>query len=287
MSELLKYVLLGLLQGVTEFLPVSSSGHLVVLERLLAVDVGSGGMLLEVCLHLGTLAAVLIVFWRDAWRLLADGLRGALLWVSGRRSEIAQQAPHFPTALAILVGSVPAAIVGALLKLTLDERIKDVRLAGAMLIVTGLLLLSVRRAQATSSAVVGPRKGLLIGIAQAFALLPGISRSGTTIVAGCLLGLPREAAARFSFLLAIPAMLGAGVLEIVLALGVQQPDGVTHSPPFFAIACGTVVAALTGWACLVLLFRVVRGGRLHWFAAYCLPAGVLFLALGLFSGGGA
>ena len=120
MGEVLKYMLLGLLQGATEFLPVSSSGHLVILKNLLGVE--SNGLLLEVCLHLGTLVAILLVFRSDLWKLIVDGVKGAWRLARGRRTELAEAAPGFSTALAIVVGSVPAAAVGLLIhRLELEE----------------------------------------------------------------------------------------------------------------------------------------------------------------------
>ncbi|MDP6439907.1 MAG: undecaprenyl-diphosphate phosphatase [Candidatus Brocadiia bacterium] len=275
MGEVLKYMLLGLLQGATEFLPVSSSGHLVILKNLLGVE--SNGLLLEVCLHLGTLVAILLVFRSDLWKLIVDGVKGAWLLARGRRAELAEAAPGFSTALAIVVGSVPVAAAGLLIhRLELEEGLKSPRLAGAMLVVTGLVLAAGRLApRGGLREGPGAARGFLIGIAQAVAILPGISRSGSTIVAGCFLGLRREAAARFSFLLAVPAMVGAGVWKLAPALAsggdAWAPTGGGLS---FAIVCGTIVAALSGWACLSLLLRIIRRGQLHWFAAYCVPAGL-------------
>jgi len=277
----LKYLLLGLLQGATEFLPVSSSGHLVVAQNLMHVH--STGLLTEVCLHVGTLLAVLIVFRKDLWRLAVDGLKGLALVARGRAGEVKTTAPAFPTALAVVVGCVPAGIAGVLVKLTVDEGIADPRLASVMLVVTGLLLLASRAARKGTAEQVGPGRGLLIGLVQAVAILPGISRSGSTIVAGYFLGLKREAAARFSFLLAVPVMLGAGLVEIASAIfrsaGSGEASAALSRTELAGVVLGTAVAALAGWASLLLLFRIVRKGELHWFAAYCLPAGVVFFIL--------
>lgn len=279
MGEVLKYMLLGLLQGATEFLPVSSSGHLVILKKLLGAK--SDGLLLEVCLHLGTLVAIVLVFRSDLWKLIVDGVKGAWLLARGRRTELAETAPGFSTALAIVVGSVPAAAAGLLIhRLGIEESLANTRLAGAMLVVTGLVLAAGRLAPRGVREGPGAARGFLIGIAQAVAILPGISRSGSTIVAGHFLGLRREAAARFSFLLAAPVMVGAGVWKLAPGLGsggdALAPAGGGLS---LAIACGTVVAALSGWACLSLLLRIIRRGQLHCFAAYCVPAGLAFLIL--------
>jgi len=279
MTDLAAYILLGLLQGLTEFLPVSSSGHLVVLERLLRVDFGQN-LLLEVVLHIGTLAAVIVVLRRELWRLVVDGLRGARLILRGRGGQVRAEAPCFGTALAVVVGTIPAALAGVLVKATVNDAIKDPRLASILIVVTGLLLCASRLAPAGTHEDVSPGKGFLVGLAQAVALLPGISRSGTTIIAGYFVGLKRETAARFSFLLAVPAIAGAGVVEVGLAL-LRHPGeaGALNTGDVVGLVCGAAAAGVVGWACLVLLFRTIRRGRLHWFAAYCIPAGLLFLVL--------
>ncbi len=284
MGEVLKYMLLGLLQGATEFLPVSSSGHLFFLKNLLGVK-SEEGLLMEVCLHLGTLVAVLLVLRRDLWKLAVDGVKGAGLLIRGRRGELAEAAPEFSTALAVVAGSVPAAAVGLLIhRRGIEESLANPRLVGAMLVITGLVLAASRLAPRGLREGPGAARGFLIGIAQAVAILPGLSRSGSTIVTGCFLGLKRDAAVRFSFVLAVPVMVGAGVFKIAMSLGsggeAWVPSG---GGPSLAIACGTVVAALSGWACLRLLLRIIRRGQLHWFAAYCLPAGLALFILSFIS----
>ena len=282
MKQLIDYILLGLLQGATEFLPVSSSGHLVAAKKLL--NMAPEGLLLEVCLHFGTLLAVLYVFRKDIRNLVTDAAAGVRLLLRGTaREEIARRAPLFSMAVAIVIGSVPVAIVGACFYGAIKDLFQaNLRVSGALIAVTGAILFADKYAPPGAVAAVGWLRALLIGVAQAVAVLPGISRSGATIVTGHFLGLHRELAARFSFLLAAPAMAGAMAVELLRSLaaegGVPGPTG----SEIAGLICGTAAAALVGGVCLTWLLRVIHRGRLHWFAAYCLPMGALLVTLSFF-----
>ncbi len=269
-------VFLGVLQGLTEFLPVSSSAHLVAAQHLLKVT--EPPIMLDVALHFGTLLAILLVLRNSIWRLAVDGLRGAYLTLRGADAALVRErAPLLPTAVAVVIGTVPAGLAGVLLEARLEALFSNMAAAGVFLVCTGGLLLAGRWAREGQVARVGVGRGTLIGLAQAFALLPGISRSGITIVAGCFSGLKRESAGRFSFLLAVPAMAGAGVLQFLHARGGMAGASAVGWPLFW----GVLSAAVVGAVCLVLLLRLVDRGRLHWFAAYCIPAGVAMIAIGL------
>jgi undecaprenyl-diphosphatase len=274
--DILEAVLLGALQGVTEFLPVSSSGHLVAAQALL--DVESPGVLVEVALHFGTLIAIVVVFWRDLVKLATDGVVGAMLHAMRRdAAEVAERAPLFPTALAIGIGTVPIGLAGVLLGDAVERTFESLTACGAFLCVTGLVLFLSRFAGAARVERVGPGRGFLIGMAQAAALLPGISRSGSTIVAGCFVGLERRTAARFSFLLAVPALVAATGWELRHLVG----DAAETFPPVPALAVGTLTSVVVGTVCLLVLLRIVERGRLHWFAAYCVPVGLAMMVAGL------
>jgi undecaprenyl-diphosphatase len=275
-------ILLGLVQGLTEFLPVSSSAHLVAAERLL--NVRPPGVFLEVALHAGTLAAVLLVLWREIAVLARDGLWGALLYLRGAgRAAVAERAPMFGTALAIVVGTIPAALAGVLAEDAIAGLFANLTAAGVCLCVTGLILLGSRWAPAGTRTRVTVGRGLAIGLAQSLALLPGISRSGITIVAGRLAGLDRRLAGRFSFLLAVPALAGAAVLELIRTLPGEPGAAGDSLIRAGALASGVLVSTLVGTVSLLLLLRVIERGRLHWFAAYCLPAGAAMLLAGVLS----
>ncbi|MBU1049321.1 undecaprenyl-diphosphate phosphatase [Candidatus Bipolaricaulota bacterium] len=250
---MIRYMLLGLVQGFTEFLPVSSSGHLVLAEHLLNLD--PPGVLLETMLHWGTLAAVLIVFRQDIVSLLKS-LRG-----KGRveqRKEVGF----------LIVGTVPVVAVGLLLRETIQSAFSSLIGVGIGLLITATLLavsyLARRRAR---RAVIHFPDAVAIGLAQAIAVFPGISRSGTTISVGTLTGLTAAQAARFSFLLAIPALFGAGLLhlpEAVQSLGTQNGAG---------ILLGAACAFGSGWLALRSALALIARGRFWIFAVYCALVG--------------
>ncbi len=258
----IEIIILAIVQGITEFLPVSSSGHLVVANALLeSLGHPPTEDLVEVniVLHLGTLLAVLVVYRREIARMLTSDRKVAAF---------------------VVAGTIPAAIVGVFLKKVLDDQVSsqildNVLLAGCMFPITAIVLLLAMRRQEGSidypQLTLG--KVMAIGVAQALAILPGISRSGSTIAAGIACGLHREAAATFAFLLAIPAIAGAGALE---ALDVLE-QGSTGTAPI-VLALGFLISFLVGWGSLVLLIRFVRQGRLSVFAWYLVPLGVVVVA---------
>lgn len=259
MLNSLQAALLGLVQGITEFLPVSSSGHLVLSQKLLGLH--EPEMLFDVAVHVGTLFAVLMVFRADLYAML----RG--LWASDTQARQGRR-----MLMLVIAGSIPTALMGLIFKDTFEALFASITAVGLALLVTGFILMATHYApQATRGLEqTGWGRAVLIGIAQGMAITPGISRSGTTIAAGLLLGLERELAARFSFVLSIPAILGALALQI-------KDLGATSQTPMAPLIVGAVVAAITGYAALKLLIKLVKGGRLHWFAFYCWALGLAAL----------
>jgi undecaprenyl-diphosphatase len=256
-------LILGLVQGLTEFLPVSSSGHLVLAQYFLGVL--GGGLALEIWLHLATLVAVVVALRADLFRVLRSFLPGATSEdrAYGRRLTVAT-----------IVGTIPAALVGLFLKDLVEGAFVSVRLVGVDLLITaGILVVS--RFFTGGTATLTPTRGLLIGIAQALAILPGISRSGSTLTAGVVSRLSGVDAARFSFMLSIPAILGAVVLELpaLADLGTTSPA---------ALGVGFLSAAVTGYVAIRVVWRVMERGRLAVFAPYCALLGIA----ALFWGGG-
>lgn len=269
MSELIEAIVLGIVQGITEFLPISSDGHLVLVPNLLGW--GSPSLLLITMLHWGTLAAILVVFWRDFWQILLAVLN-ALRTGSWRD-------PYARLAGLIIVGTIPVAIAGLLIKEWIEQLLDSTAATGAFLVVTAALL--------AASEWIGSRghsqrpltaitwlDAFLIGAAQIIALLPGVSRSGSTIATGLMRGIQRADAARFSFLLGTPAIFGAGLLETMSALseggGELATNGVTT-------AVGIVVSAATGLLAIRFLLNYLRRGSLYPFAIYCAVVGLLVL----------
>lgn len=264
--DLFKSILLGILQGLSEFLPVSSSGHLVIAEYLL--DFNIGGLAFEVFVHLGTLVAVLLVFRKDISRLILavpDIFRLPSGKLSKERREFALLAVY------IAIGSLPAALIGLLLKDTIERSFESHLLALVMLFFTGIIVWSSRYTREKGRELSGYR-ALLIGIAQAFAILPGVSRSGSTIVTGLWLGLPRHQTARFSFLLSVPVIFGAGVLKMKDV--VQQPLPETE---IFYIICATIAAAISGYFAIIWLLNVIKKQKLEWFGVYCITVSIIGL----------
>lgn len=249
-------VFLAVLQGIAEFLPISSSGHLALGAHWLGME--GDQVELSIVLHAGTLLAIVCFYWRRVWALLLEDRR------------------VIPK---LIVGTIPAAVLGVFLKkvapviwgFDLLEGYNAALTSGFMLPLTGLMLLGITAIKPGKANYqdVGYGRVFLIGIFQAFALLPGISRSGSTIVAALLCGMKRESAATFSFLLAIPAILGASVLE---AKDIYD-QGASMDWQF--LAAGAVISFLVGYASLQLLVRLVNRGQLHWFALWTIPFGLV------------
>jgi undecaprenyl-diphosphatase len=252
-------VALAVLQGLTEFLPVSSSGHLALASAFFKIP--GNTLAFDVMLHLGTLTAVLMVFGGDLLSLAAGVLRGD----RGKTRQI----------LVLAMASVPAGAAGICLSGWVEGVSGNPLAVSLLMLVTGTALFATRFAP-RGEGKPGFRSGAVIGISQALAILPGVSRSGLTISAGLLCGTDRAEAGRFSFLLSVPAILGAAVMEL--------PDAEWNTS-FAALAAGFAVSALTGYAALRVLLRFVRSGVLHRFCWYCWAVGAGGTALVLANGG--
>ncbi len=264
----LELLLLGVVQGLTEFLPVSSSGHLVLAQHLIGLE--EPQVFFDLVLHLGTLVAT-IVFFRAAFRDMArDGARGLGDLFSGHARGLYER-PGSRLLLLVSLGSIPTALIGLGLRHEIEAMFASPRMVAWMLLFTAAVLLATLLAprKGRSLTQMGARDALLIGLAQGIAITPGISRSGMTIAVGLLLGLDRELAARFSFVLGVPAILGAFLLEAAKG----GFDSLVVSQAVF----GFVVAVVFGLAALVALMPVVRRGRLHLFSGYLVALAVVAL----------
>lgn len=260
--------ILGLLQGLTEFLPVSSSGHLVLGEHLLGIDATSGGLTFEVFLHFGTVMSVATVYWLEVKSIACSSVMTPLRTRSLRRS-LAED-PHFRTAYYIFLTMIPTGIVFLLFKDPLEQAFSDPRLVCGMLLVTGTVLLLTMLRKTNDRSMTG-WKALLTGCAQGFALIPGISRSGSTIATMLYTGIKRDEAANFSFLMSFPVIIAATLLHAIDAI--RSPNGIVWLP----VIVGTLVAYGSGiWAIRVVI-NFVRKGRIQWFAAWCFLVGILGL----------
>ena len=270
----LKAILLGLVQGIAEFLPISSSGHLAIAQNLLHIEgAGSVPEFFDVLLHLGTLIAVFAAYWKDICEMVVEFFRG--IGDLAHRSTPSPVPPARRLILLIVVGTLPLFAVLPIRK-TVQGLGDNMYFVGAALIFTGFLLFlcdRVRRGRKTERSATW-LDALLVGVGQAVATLPGVSRSGMTITAGCFVGYERRFAVRFSFLLSIPAVLGANILSIKDAV---QAGIVGAEVPMYLV--GVAVAAVTGYLCIRLLKYIADKGRFGAFAYYCWAAGVLTLVL--------
>lgn len=271
--ETYQAVVLGIIQGLTEFLPVSSSGHLVMGQRLFGLT--EPALFFNISLHMGTLAAVLIVFFQEIKSVLLSVYAFILLRLTGKPKQLGpSESDDLRLALFIVIGSIPTAIIGLMLREISDQLFSSLTLVGVMLLVTAALLWSLRKGVGANRATdLSPARSLAIGFVQGLAVIPGISRSGSTIVIGLHLGLSRENAAKFSFLLSLPAIAGAEVLSLKdsFASGVQVD---------IATMIGTGVSFVVGYCALKILLGIVKQGRLHLFAPYCALAGVAAIISG-------
>lgn len=270
---LLSSVLLGFIQGVAEFLPISSSGHLAIAENLLNMSGASEiPEFFDVLLHLGTLLAVFVAYWEDVRDMIVEFFHGVRDLV--HRSTPVPVPPARRMILLIIVGTLPLFVVLPIKDLV-SGLANNMYFVGGALIVTGFLLFAsdrVKKGRKTERSAT-LLDVLLVGVAQAIATCPGISRSGTTITAGCFLGFDRKFAVRYSFLMSIPAILGANILSIKDAI---ETVVWTEVPVYLA---GVLVSAVVGYACIRLLKMIAEKGKFGFFAYYCWAVGVLTIVL--------
>jgi undecaprenyl-diphosphatase len=269
--NIVQALILGMIQGATEFIPISSSGHLVLAPWLL--NWPEPGLVFDTIVHWGTLVAVLAVFWHDIVAL-------ARAWASSLVERNLHQT-EARLAWLIIVGTLPAALIGFVGEDFFESLFGSPGRVAALLLVTGAILaLSEWLSKRQRSMIdLGWLDSILIGLAQACAIAPGISRSGATIAMGLLRGVKREAAARYSFLLATPIIFGAGLLQLVELLQAGA-GGVQLSP----LIIGFLAAAISGYLCIRFLLGYLQQGRLYVFAAYCWLAGTASLTVFLMKG---
>ena len=272
--SLLSSILLGVIQGVAEFLPISSSGHLAIAEHLLGMSGASDiPEFFDVLLHLGTLVAVFVAYWDDVRDMVVEFFCGVRDLARG--STPTPVPPARRMILLIIVGTLPLLIVLPIKDLV-EGLADNMYFVAAALLVTGCLLFAsdrVRKGRKTEKSATMVDV-LLVGVVQAIATCPGISRSGTTITAGCFRGFDRKFAVRFSFLLSIPAILGANILSLKDAV---EAGIIWADVPVYLV--GVVVSAVVGYACIRLLKMIADRGKFGAFAYYCWAVGVLTLIL--------
>ncbi|MBW0101390.1 undecaprenyl-diphosphate phosphatase [Pseudonocardia sp. KRD291] len=260
----LEVIVLGLLQGLTEFLPISSSAHLRIASG--AFFGNDPGAAFTAVSQIGTEAAVIVYFARDIWRLV-------VAWFRGLANRDARDDPDYRMAWLVIIGSVPIAVLGVLFKDQVETVARNLWLVATTLIVFGVLLGLAERfgRQEREISQITLKDGILLGLAQAMALIPGVSRSGGTITAGLALGLTRPAIVRYSFLLAIPSVFGAGIFQLP---DIAAGDG----PSAVQMVVAVVIAFVVGYAVIAWLLRFVENNTVYVFVAYRIALGVALLA---------
>lgn len=264
--DLLRSVVLGIIQGLTEFLPISSSAHLAIIPQLLGWE--DPGAAYTAVIQIGTELAIILYFWRDIWTI-------ATAWLRGLVSKDARQDPNWFMGWFIIIGSTPIVIFGLLLEDFIDREFRNLWVMAIMLIVLGLLLGIADRFGRNTRPIEKLTMGhaILFGLAQACAIVPGVSRSGATITMGRLLGYERRAATRYAFLLAIPAVVGAGVYKLKDIPGGENAYGTMPT------IVGTVVSFIVGMAVVHWLLQYVSTRSFAPFVIYRVVLGLVVLGL--------
>ena len=258
--EIINAIILGIIQGLTEFLPVSSSGHLEIAKVILGEDkVGEESLLMTVVLHFATALSTIIIFRKDILEIL-NGL------IQFKNND------SFWFCLKIVLSMIPAALVGVFFNDEIESLFGGaLTFVGSMLLITGLLLFLADKAKASAKKV-GIKHAILIGISQAIAILPGISRSGATISTAVLLGIDKEKAARFSFLMVVPLIFGK-MAKDVLSGNIQY-----ETTTFIPLLIGFIFAFLTGMLACKWMIKLVKSSQLKYFAYYCFAIGGIVIA---------
>ncbi len=283
--SILKAVILGIVQGLSEFLPISSSGHLAIARELLKMDT-EAGLFFDVLLHIGTLAAIFIVFWKDIKMLMIEGLclirdifinfaRLVLnLFSRNNKKEYVKIAgtSYRRFVICIIISTIPTGIIGVLFEKLILKSYSGLLLPGICLLITAVLLFladRVKEGSITEENTSYP-KAVIVGIVQGLATLPGISRSGSTITAGLYCGFTREYAVRYSFIMSIPAILGAAVLEVkdIFEITLTASDVAGY-------ILGTIAAALVGLFAIKVMLKAVKTKKFKWFSVYCAAVGLV------------
>ncbi|MBO5239000.1 MAG: undecaprenyl-diphosphate phosphatase [Lachnospiraceae bacterium] len=279
-------IIMGLIQGLTEFLPVSSSGHLAIFKNIFHISTDTG-LLYDVMLHIATLVAICVVYWKDVKELFINGccmvglwITNGVIWVSNlfRKKEDKKSyksvltTPYRRFVLMILISTVPTGILGVLLEKVIGSASELLILPGICLIFTAILLFIADHAKIgdKTEETASYKNSLVIGLAQGVATLPGLSRSGTTITACLLSGFSKEFAVKYSFIMSIPAILGAMVLEAKDFTLADFAGGMIWN-----YVAGMIVAGVVGYICIKTMLVVVKKNKFTIFSVYCLIAGII------------
>lgn len=287
--SLLEAIFLGFVQGVAEFLPLSSSGHLAIFEKIFGID--EAGIAFDVFLHIGTLVAVLLVFWRDVSRLFVEGVGivadscvNAYAFIKAKKTKETPiyrkviRSAYRKFAMLVIVSTIPTGIIGMLGRELVDKSSDTLIVPGLCLLITAVLLfMSDQIPDGTKT----PKRttyanAVFMGVCQGIATLPGLSRSGTTITSGLLCGLRRDFAVKYSFIMSIPAIIGAAMVEIPD----MQRDIATTSAVYYIV--GVIISAVVGFVCIKTMLIIVKNKKFKYFAYYCAVVGVIAVIASFF-----
>ena len=273
--DIIQALVLGIVQGLTEFLPVSSSAHLVFVPYIIGT---TSSLAYDTLLHIGTLVAVVAYFWNDIINMLKSFFSSLLDIPRGQFLKGLQEDQFKKLAWFVIIGTIPAGLAGILFKSSFESLFNSVPIVGVFLIITGFLLwgsemVSRRISNKTSLKEMSLKNSIIIGIAQAFAIAPGISRSGATISAGLFLGVDKELAARYSFLLSIPAILGAALVQ-------AKDIGSLMDISSVAAIAGFIAAIISGYLAVRFMLKLIKERNLLPFAYCCWIIGPLAIILG-------
>ncbi len=261
---LVKYLILGLVQGITEPIPISSSGHLIIVRKLFGIE--AEGLSFEIFVNFASLLAVLIIYRNDIIRIMINGFT----YIT-KREETAKSDFHF--IIYLIIGTIPVGIIGVLFGDVIGETLSGTRVVGVTLLITAIAIWTIRNLRGKKvDGDITAKDAIIVGLAQAVAVTPGISRSGASIVASMLVGMKPETALRFSFLLYIPVSLGTGILEI--------PDIITD-PSFDELMIPYIIAFIASFVAtyfaLKWFMNIMRKGNLKYFSYYCVVVGLLVI----------
>lgn len=274
MLDIISAIILGAVQGISEFLPISSSGHLIIVPHLLGVETG---LAFDVILHVGTLVAIFTFFWKDIINIIKGFIVSIINLTEGfdKFKDGLRRVPEERFAWLILIATIPTGIIGLLFNNAVETIFRGTVFVGLFLIITGIILYYSERHSSgnITEKDMSFKQAITIGICQGLAVLPGISRSGATIASGLCLGLNREYAARYSFLLSVPAVVGAAVFKV--------KDLATIDATTTVLVAGFLSSVIFGYLSIKLLMKMIEGWSLDIFAYYCWIVGILTFVLSI------
>lgn len=290
---LFEAIIMGIIQGIAEFLPISSSGHLAIFRLLFGIEIETG-LLFDVLLHLGTLAAIFVVYWKDIKELIIEGfkivgraIKNTYIGIKNVFSKEKESyvkvvsTPYERFVMMVIVSTIPTGIIGVLFKDVIEYAGTTLIIPGIFLIITGILLVIADRVKpgTKNESTASYKDAGMIGLAQGIATVPGLSRSGTTIAACLMNGFDKTFAVKYSFIMSIPAVLGAVVLELKDFTSISIPN-----TELLYYGIGTVISGVVGYICIKTMLVIIRGKKFKYFSYYCFAMGLIAIIGNFFIG---